>query len=252
MQNAIKIVGADAPCLQHFISGFDAYTSAVVVEAEDRYNCHVRNIKDYLTLRKDTAACKPTLSIVEFGLGLPDEVLQHPVVAALTDSASELIGVTNVCLSFLTPIRTLLQLTLQDLNSYVLEEARGLDGHNIVTAVMRDLVLDRAAALEWLQTYITDFVSTFRADLERLPSWNEEIDKKLKTYVDGLGHWVRGNDDWSFESERYYGTQGLEVQKHRIVTLLPRQPLGFATATKLVMFARFIRKREALAKASES
>lgn len=127
----------------------------------------------------------------------------------------------------------------------MLEEARGLDGHNIVTSVMRELKLDRAGALEWLQTYINNFVSTFLSDLERLPSWGEEIDKKVKTYIDGLGHWVRGNDDWSFESERYYGTRGLEVQKHRIVSLLPRQPLGFATAAKLVLFAQFLRKREA-------
>jgi len=227
LESAQKIVAPDAPCLKHFISGFDAYTAAVVVEADDRFNGHVRSVKEYLSLRKDTAACKPTLSVIEFGLDLPDEYLQHPVVAALMDSASELIGVTN------------------DLNSYVLEEARGLDGHNIVTSVMRELKLDRAGALEWLQTYINNFVSTFLSDLERLPSWGEEIDKKVKTYIDGLGHWVRGNDDWSFESERYYGTRGLDVQKHRIVSLLPRQPLGFATAAKLVLFAQFLRKREA-------
>lgn len=40
-------------------------------------------------------------------------------------------------------------------------------------------------------------------------------------YVDGLGQWVRGNDDWTFESHRYFGDKGLEIQKTRLMTLLP-------------------------------
>ena len=91
--------------------------------------------------------------------------------------------------------------------------------------------------MDWLENYIGEVVSTFLSDLKHLPSesWSEEVNKSIKVYVDGLGHWVRGNDDWSFESHRYYGTEGEEVKKHRTVTLQPPQQ-GFApkTAAKLV------------------
>jgi len=218
VQHALKIVDQDAACLQHFISGLDDYTAAVVLEAEDRSNDVVRSVEKYVALRKDTAAPKPTFALIEFGLNLPDDVLQHNVVAALRDSASKLIGIVN------------------DLNSYVLEEARGLHGHNIITAVMREFNVDHSGAMKWLDTYIGDIVSTFLSDQKRLPSWNEEVDKKVKVYVDGLGHWVRGNDDWSFETHRYYGLKGAEVKNHRLVTLGQSRQEGFASkaAAKLV------------------
>ena len=28
-------------------------------------------------------------------------------------------------------------------------------------------------------------------------------------YIDGVGKWVSGIDDWSYKSERYYGDDGL-------------------------------------------
>ncbi len=40
--------------------------------------------------------------------------------------------------------------------------------------------------------------------------------------MERLGYWIRGIDCWSLETERYFGTKGLEIQKHRVVTLLPK------------------------------
>jgi hypothetical protein len=40
--------------------------------------------------------------------------------------------------------------------------------------------------------------------------------------VEGLAYWVRGSDNWSFESHRYFGTQGPEIQKTRELYMLPR------------------------------
>jgi len=101
MQHALMIVDSDSSCLQHWISGIDDYATAVVVEADDRANIIVRGVEDYLALRIDTAGPRATLAIIEFGLNLPDEILQSPIIAALTESASVLIAVINVCLFFL-------------------------------------------------------------------------------------------------------------------------------------------------------
>ena len=49
-----------------------------------------------------------------------------------------------------------------------------------------------------------------------------EVDAALKFYVAGLMNWPRGNDSWTFESQRYFGTEGMNVFEKREVTLLPR------------------------------
>jgi hypothetical protein len=44
----------------------------------------------------------------------------------------------------------------------------------------------------------------------------------VNQYIDGLERWVRANELWSFESPRYFGTQGHRVQKNREIYMLPR------------------------------
>jgi hypothetical protein len=83
-------------CLQNFISGFEAYCTAVIHEMEDHRSKRVRNVEDYLALRRNTSGVAPTLSIIEFGLDLPMDVLQYPTVASLTECAINLIAIVNV------------------------------------------------------------------------------------------------------------------------------------------------------------
>ena len=104
-----------------------------------------------------------------------------------------------------------------------MEYSRGLETHNIVTVVMHERKLGYEGAMEWLATFVKQNVTQFLEDRKRLPSWGEDIDRQLKTYVDALGYSVRGYDSWSFESPRYFGAEGKAVQEHRWVTL---QPLG--------------------------
>lgn len=84
---------------------------------------------------------------------------------------------------------------------------------------MKDFKLDLEAALEWLAAHCAETVSRFLENLKKIPSWTQEVDEKVKIYVDGLGQWVRGNDDWSYESKRYYGEQGLSIKATRALTL---------------------------------
>lgn len=109
-----------------------------------------------------------------------------------------------------------------------MEQSRGLATHNIVTVAMHEFKVDHIGAMDWLEAHIKEDVRRFLANYARLPSWGEDIDRRLKTYIDGLGYWVRGNDSWSFEGQRYFGRQGLEIQKSRLVTLQPSKELeGF-------------------------
>ncbi|KAF7372600.1 Terpene cyclase [Mycena venus] len=62
-----------------------------------------------------------------------------------------------------------------------------------------------------------------------LYSYNVEdpqLDHQVTELIHGLGNWVRGYDVWSFESERYFGKRGKEIQMTRTVELLPKVVVG--------------------------
>lgn len=108
----------------------------------------------------------------------------------------------------------------KDIDSYAMEKSRGLELHNSVELVMKEQNLDIQGAIDWLEMYAADVHKGFLENVARVPSWDEDANKKVKVYVDGLAQWVRGNDDWTFESGRYFGDKGLEIQKTRIMSLL--------------------------------
>jgi hypothetical protein len=110
----------------------------------------------------------------------------------------------------------------KDLYSYNIEQAAGHGGHNIITVVMNEKGVDLNGALHWVSEYHGQILSEFQAQYRTLPSWGTTIDSRVKTYVERLAHFIRGIDCWAFETERYFGTKGLEVQSKRIVNLLPK------------------------------
>lgn len=78
-------------------------------------------------------------------------------------------------------------------------QARGDDGHNLVTIVMKQYNLDPQGAMDWISDLHDDIVDEFLETWRLLPTFGGPIDREIRTYVDGLGNWVRANDSWSFE-----------------------------------------------------
>ena len=88
--------------------------------------------------------------------------------------------------------------------------------------------LDKIA--EWHQELADQFLAVYYG---KLPSWGSDIDAEIRRYLDGIGNWVRANDAWSFESERYFGLDGPQIEKTRRVMLRPRvEALAPAQATR--------------------
>ena len=110
----------------------------------------------------------------------------------------------------------------KDLYSYNIEQAAGHGGHNIITVVMNEKGVDLYGALHWVSEYHEQILSEFQAQYRTLPSWGTTTDLKVKTYVERLAYFIRGIDCWAFETERYFGTEGREVQSKRVVNLLPK------------------------------
>ena len=110
--------------------------------------------------------------------------------------------------------------------SYNKEQAAGDDLHNIITIVMHEKGLDLDQALSWLaaehKTRVDRILSTRWPEVTAL-RFSPEVDEALAFYVDHVMNWPRSNDCWNFENGRYFGSEGLRVQKERVVTLLPRR-----------------------------
>jgi Delta6-protoilludene synthase len=87
---------------------------------------------------------------------------------------------------------------------------------------MHQLNTDLTGAMEWVVAYHTSLETKFLDGLKQVPSWGPEMDRQVQIYLYGLANWPRCNDCWSFESGRYFGKKGLEIQKSRWVTLLPK------------------------------
>jgi len=185
-----------------FISAFEEYLNSVIHEAADRAEGHIRNISNYLELRRLTIGGYPSYLCLELGLDLPDDVMEHPGMKSLLSLVADTILLTN------------------DMYSYNVEQAR-YDNHNIIPVVMNEKGLDLDGALDWVATTYEQVLSRFEAQIRTLPSWGSDIDPAVNSFVERLCHWIRGHDCWSFESERYFGTKGLEIQNQRLMPLLP-------------------------------
>ena len=113
---------------------------------------------------------------------------------------------------------------MQDIHSYNKEQARGDDKHNIVTIIMNEHNLNLDGALSWIGNHHKTLVKEFMDAYEVLPAqWGGKVNSDLRVYADGIANCVRAVDQWDFETERYFGTKGTEIQASRQVQLLPKK-----------------------------
>lgn len=110
------------------------------------------------------------------------------------------------------------------------------------------------SAVDYVGELCAETIDTFSANKARLPSWGPEVDDMVARYVQGLQDWIVGyvpslsiytayftiyildrSLHWSFQTHRYFGTKGMEVKSHRVVTLMPLElPPSIPTRTSPV------------------
>ncbi|KAG2050379.1 terpenoid synthase [Suillus hirtellus] len=155
-----------------------------LVEALDREQGRRRSLDDYLKLRCATVGLKPSLTILEMGMELPDEVFYHPVIMDLADCITELIFIDN------------------DMMSYNKEQAAGNGFHNLISIIMLELDLDSGSAMAWAAHYHAEVQKRFIDGLAKVPSWGPSVDVLVKEYLNEEANWARANHSWSYESQR--------------------------------------------------
>jgi Delta6-protoilludene synthase len=92
--HAIQV--ASVSSLRRFITAFEEYVHAVIDETVDRAQGRIRDIADYLKLRRLTIGGYPSFLCLELGLDIPDEVMEHAAIKSLFSLTAETILLTNV------------------------------------------------------------------------------------------------------------------------------------------------------------
>ena len=98
---------------------------------------------------------------------------------------------------------------------------------------MASLNLSVQGAMDWVGEFHDGLVEEFMVEYKKLPqvcALDESVTVKrhVKEYATALANWVRASDCWGFESERYFGKDGLRVGKERTFILRPQQLPGTA------------------------
>ncbi|KAI0741002.1 isoprenoid synthase domain-containing protein [Earliella scabrosa] len=189
-----------------FIRHMEEYLGAVVEQAKDREEGRTRPLAEYWSMRTLTGAINPSFEFANLIVGgLPEDVIDHPLIRSLHSIISDLILLNN------------------DLVSYNKEQATG-DCHNFITVVMHEKSVDLDGALVWLaeeHKRRVDIALDLWPQALALPCETPEVAKGLAFYVDHLMNWPLGFECYSFESDRYFGDERLRAQEERVIELLP-------------------------------
>lgn len=92
---------------------------------------------------------------------------------------------------------------------------------------MHELGLDVQSAMDYVGDLIKSAIDTYIHNKTLVPSFgNANLDGEVAMYISGLQDSVIGTIHWSFDSERYFGSEHKQVKRDRIVTLMPGLGLG--------------------------
>ena len=111
-------------------------------------------------------------------------------------------------------------LHIQDVYSYAIEYARGIEGNNSVTVLMESKGLTVQEAMDHVALIYKDFGEILTDSRSRIRSFGPEVDKAVQTYIMGMEQWVIGNLEWSLDTGRFFGK---EVRETRMVELKPHK-----------------------------
>jgi hypothetical protein len=179
-----------------FVEHVAEYLQGTVWESGNRARNTLPTVAEHLAMRRHSAATEMFFDLIEpvHGIELPPGVLADEQFRALRRHAGTVIGLYN------------------DLISWRKEVAVG-DLHNIVFIVGREFGLAPAdsigAAVAEHDAQMAAFLTA--RDALALGAWAG--DPVVRLAAADVGHWVRGNLDWSLESGRY--PAGLDIPSPR-------------------------------------
>ncbi|KAK7437217.1 hypothetical protein VKT23_018659 [Stygiomarasmius scandens] len=99
-----------------------------------------------------------------------------------------------------------------------MEQAKGHSAANIVTVIMKSKEMDIQSAVNFIAGYCEALTAQLLESRRILATKPEPVfNTDAIRVMDAFGDWVRGNVQWSFATERYFGQEHRTVQRTRIV-----------------------------------
>ncbi|KAH8806499.1 terpenoid synthase [Flagelloscypha sp. PMI_526] len=186
---------------KRFMKMCQDYINAVSSEAELRERREILDLEPYIHLRRENSAVRISFELCEMGLGidLPHYVFEDPSVMAVYFAACD-----HICWA-------------NDVYSYGMEVEKGHIGGNVISVLRRTKAFDLQQASDFVGLYCDGLVDTFCKKRESISSFEPTVERDIQLYIDALSCWMRGNLDWCFESERYFGTEVKRVSQDRLV-----------------------------------
>lgn len=185
-QRLHQLPHATSELMLRFTKSMEDYLQAVRWEALNHSQEITLDVATYTKIRKVTIGFYPYICIIiiDNGIALPPEVIEHPIVKRLDLMATLLIGWSNDILSFE-------------------KDKRDGNTHNIVMVIQHEYQLPLQEAFDRAVELHDADMQIFIELSAQLPSFGAEIDANLQRYLSGLRSWIRGHLDWTLESPRY-------------------------------------------------
>lgn len=215
---------AKPTCFRRFLQHCEDYIEAISKEAEYREAGQVLDMASFEDLRRENSAIRLCFGLFEYALGidLPDEVFTDSTFMCLYWAAADMVCWSNVSVQKPDLINSSCS-PCQDVYSYDMEHSKGLGGNNIITVLQRARGIDLQTASDIVGGYFENLMDLFVGGKKRLPSWGPATDKDVTLYVSAMEHWIIGNLEWSFNTQRYFGPMVAEIKRTRVVTLTPKE-----------------------------
>ncbi|TLD09425.1 uncharacterized protein PgNI_07114 [Pyricularia grisea] len=155
----------------------------------------------YLHFRRKSVGLRPCHALLEYacGIQIPDHVMAHPAIQECMAVSIDLVLLQN------------------DILSYKKEQASNVI-HNLIH-IYRNQGMTAQEAFDQAGNLVVRAIRRWHLAQLDLPIWGEHIDKEVQRYLQGFLDSCVGSLNWSFITGRYFGDQGDEIRKTRVLDL---------------------------------
>ena len=106
-----------------------------------------------------------------------------------------------------------------------MEQSLGLAGNNVITVLMKTNGVTLQEAANHVGVVFESLMDTYVKNKALVRSFGPEHDANIQAYMQNVGYWVVGNLEWSFKSQRYFGSAHEEVRRTGVVKIAPQSAL---------------------------
>ncbi|KAM0268720.1 hypothetical protein ACHAPA_004642 [Fusarium lateritium] len=172
------------------------YCIGVLQQVGVQHRASRPTIKEYMDMRAGCVGAYPCIGLMEFaeGIDLPQYVMDHPSMEAISRITCDLVTLQN------------------DLCSYRKDLIQGEESNIIF--ILRDQGMTDQQAVDQIGEMLYECYKRWHVAILDLPFWGEGIDRDVIKFINGCRNIALGNLHW-----RYLGTEGPEVKKTRMMKL---------------------------------